>query len=70
MAMNLILLHWSLILDCIVRYENIMLINEMKFEELTLKLVHTNLFSQTTRNLDNKIIFVVQCISFIALILA
>jgi hypothetical protein len=35
-----------------------MLINEMKFKELTLMLVHTNLLSQTTRNLDYKIIFV------------
>jgi hypothetical protein len=35
-----------------------MLINEIKFEELTLMLVHTNLFSQTTRNLDYKIIFI------------
>ncbi|XP_059458258.1 uncharacterized protein LOC132187841 [Corylus avellana] len=38
MAMNLILVHWSLILDCVVRYGNMMLITEMKFEELTLML--------------------------------
>jgi hypothetical protein len=58
MIMNLILVHWSLILDYIVKYGNIMLINKMKFKELTLILVLTNLFSQTTRNLDYKIIFV------------
>jgi hypothetical protein len=58
MAMNLILAHWSMILDCVVKYENMMLITEMKFEELTLKLVRTDLRSQTTRNLENKIISV------------
>jgi hypothetical protein len=58
MAMNLILAHWSMILDCVVRYGNMMLITEMKFEELTLKLIRTNLQSQTTRNLENKTIFV------------
>jgi hypothetical protein len=58
MAINLILAHWSIILDCVVRYENIMLITDMKFEELTLKLVRTDLRSQTTQNLENKIIFV------------
>jgi hypothetical protein len=58
MTINLILVHCSLILDYVIRYENIMLINDMKFEELTLMLVHTNLFSQTIRNLDYKIIFV------------
>jgi hypothetical protein len=46
--MNLILVHWNMIMDCVVRYKNIMLIVEMKFEELTLKLVHTDLRSQTT----------------------
>jgi hypothetical protein len=56
--MNLILLHWSLIIYDVVRYENIMLFNEIKFEELILMLVHTNLLSQTIRNLDCKIIFV------------
>jgi hypothetical protein len=45
MTMNLILVHWSIILDCIDRYENIVLITEMKFEEFTLKLVRTNLRS-------------------------
>jgi hypothetical protein len=35
-------------MDCVVRYKNMMLIAEMKFEELTLKLVHTDLRSQTT----------------------
>jgi hypothetical protein len=29
-------------MDCVVIYESMMLINEMKFEELTLKLVRTN----------------------------
>jgi hypothetical protein len=58
MAMNLILVHWSMILDCVIRYGNMMLITEMKFEELTLKLVRTDLRSQTTQNLENKIIFV------------
>jgi glucose-6-phosphate-specific signal transduction histidine kinase len=48
MAMNLILVHWNIIMDCVVRYKNMMLIAEMKFEELTLKLVHTDLRSQTT----------------------
>jgi hypothetical protein len=48
MAMNLILVHWNMIMDCIVRYKNMMLIAEMKFEELTLKLVHIDLWSQTT----------------------
>jgi hypothetical protein len=35
-----------------------MLITEMKFEELTLKLVRIDLRSQTTQNLENKTIFV------------
>ena len=58
MAMNLILAHWSMILDCVVKYENMMLITSMKFERLTLKLVCTDLRFQTTQNLENKIIFV------------
>jgi hypothetical protein len=58
MAINLILVHWSLILDCVVRYENMILIIEMKFEELTLKAICTDLRSQTTLNLENKVIFV------------
>ena len=58
MVMNLILAHWSMVLDCIVRYGNMMLITEMKLEQLTLKLVCTDLRSQTTRNLKNKIISV------------
>jgi hypothetical protein len=40
---NLILTHWNMIIDCVVRYENMMLIAEIKFEELTLKLVCTDL---------------------------
>jgi hypothetical protein len=48
MAMNLILVHWNIIMDCVIRYKNMMLIGEMKFEELTLKLIHTDLRSQTT----------------------
>jgi hypothetical protein len=56
--MNLILVHWSLILDCVVRYGNIMLINGMKFDELTLKLVRTNLSSKSTQNPEIQIIFV------------
>jgi hypothetical protein len=35
-----------------------MIINRMKFEELTLKLVHTDLISQRTKNLDMQITFV------------
>ena len=38
MTMNLILVHWSMILGCVVKYENMMLIIERKFEKLTLKL--------------------------------
>jgi hypothetical protein len=56
--MNLILVHWSLILDCVVRYGSIMLINGMKFDELTLKLVRTNLSTHTTQNPEIEIIFV------------
>jgi hypothetical protein len=48
MAINLILIHWNMIMDCIIRYKNIMLIAKMKFKEFTLKLVHTDLQSQTT----------------------
>jgi hypothetical protein len=48
MAINLILVHWNIIMDCVVKYKNMMLIAEMKFEELTLKLVYTDLRSQTT----------------------
>jgi hypothetical protein len=48
MTMNLILVYWNMIMDCVVRYKNIMLIVEMKFEELILKLIHTDLRSQTT----------------------
>jgi hypothetical protein len=48
MVMNLILVHWNIIIDCVVRYKNMMLIAEMKFEELILKLVHTDIRSQTT----------------------
>jgi hypothetical protein len=58
MTMNLILVHWSIILDCVVKYGNMMLITKMKFEELTLELVRTGLWSQTTQNLENKVIFV------------
>jgi hypothetical protein len=42
MSINLVLVRWSLFLDYIVKYGSIMLINEMKFDELTLKLVCTN----------------------------
>jgi hypothetical protein len=45
MTMNLILVHWNMIMDCVIRYKNMMLIAEMKFEELTLKLVHIDLWS-------------------------
>jgi hypothetical protein len=48
MAMNLILIHWNMIMDYVIRYKNMMLIAKMKFEEFTLKLVHTDLRSQTT----------------------
>jgi hypothetical protein len=48
MIMNLILVHWNMIMDCVVRYKNMILIAEMKFKELTLKLVYTDLRSQTT----------------------
>jgi hypothetical protein len=48
MAMNLILIHWNMIMDCVIRYKNMMLIAKMKFKEFTLKLVHINLRSQTT----------------------
>jgi hypothetical protein len=58
MAINLILVPWSIILDCIIRYGNMMLITEMKFKELTLELVHTNLWPKTTQNLEKKVIFV------------
>jgi hypothetical protein len=58
MVMNLILIHWSMILDCVLRYGNMMLIIGMKFEELTLELVRTDLRSKTTQNLEKKIIFV------------
>jgi hypothetical protein len=37
-----------MIMDCIIRYKNMMLIAKMKFEEFILKLVHTDLRSQTT----------------------
>jgi hypothetical protein len=37
-----------MIMDCVIRYKNMMLIAKMKFEEFTLKLVHTDLRSQTT----------------------
>jgi hypothetical protein len=47
MAMNLILIHWNMIMDCVIRYKNMMLIAKMKFEEFTLKLVHIDLRSQT-----------------------
>jgi hypothetical protein len=36
-----------MIMDCVIRYKNMMLIAKMKFEEFTLKLVHTDLRSQT-----------------------
>jgi hypothetical protein len=58
MVMNLILIHWSMILDCVLRYGNMMLITGMKFEELTLELVRTDLRSKITQNLEKKIIFV------------
>jgi hypothetical protein len=37
-----------MIMDCVIRYKNMMLIAEIKFEEFILKLVHTDLRSQTT----------------------
>jgi hypothetical protein len=37
-----------MIMDCVIRYKNMMLIAKMKFEEFILKLVHTDLRSQTT----------------------
>jgi hypothetical protein len=46
--MNLILIHWNMIMDCVIKYKNMMLIVKMKFKEFTLKLVHTDLRSQTT----------------------
>jgi hypothetical protein len=49
MAINLILVHWNMIMDCVVRYKNMILIAEMKFEKLILKLVHI-LRSQTTQS--------------------
>jgi hypothetical protein len=58
MAMNLILVHWSMILDYVIKYGNMMLVIEMKFKELTLELVHTDLWSQTTQNLEKKAISV------------
>jgi hypothetical protein len=57
-SMNLILIHWNLILDCVVGYEIMILINKMKFDELTLKMVRIDLMSQSTQNLDKKITFV------------
>jgi hypothetical protein len=35
-------------MDCVIRYKNMMLIAKMKFEEFILKLVYTDLRSQTT----------------------
>jgi hypothetical protein len=43
-----------MIMDCVIRYKNMMLIANMKFEEFTLKLVHTDLRSQTTTVLPIK----------------
>ena len=40
---ELILILWIMTLEHVNKYENIMLINVMKFDELTLKKVHTNL---------------------------
>jgi hypothetical protein len=37
-----------MIMDCVIRYKNMILIAKMKFEEFTLNLVHTDLRSQTT----------------------
>ena len=58
MVVNLILVHWSMILDCVIKYENMMLITEIKFEELTLELVRIDLQSKTTQNLEKNVIFV------------
>jgi hypothetical protein len=57
MPINLILVHWSLILNFVVRYGTRMLINGMKFKEFTLKLVYTDVLSQSTQNMDKKITF-------------
>ena len=57
-SMNLILFHWNMIVDCIVRYEIMILVNVMKFKELTLKLVCINIIFESTENLEKKIIFV------------
>jgi hypothetical protein len=56
--MNLILVHWNMIMDCIVRYGIMMLINVMKFDELTFKLVHIDVLFESIQNLEKKITFV------------
>ena len=55
---KLILACWSVIPDCVHKYQIIMLINVMKFNQLILRLVHTNLFFQYTENPNEKIILV------------
>jgi hypothetical protein len=37
-----------MIMDCVIRYKNMMLIAKIKFEEFILKLVYTDLRSRTT----------------------
>jgi hypothetical protein len=58
MPINLILVHWSMILDCVIRYGIMMLIRGIKFKELALKLVHTDVISQCTQNMDMQITYV------------
>ena len=46
------------ILECISKYGNMMLMNRMKFEELTLSLVYSNLNQMSTRKLNLEVILV------------
>ena len=55
---KLILVCWSEILDCINKYEIIMLINVMKSDELTVTMVFSNPNCLHTKNPDQKSIIV------------
>ena len=53
---KLILILWIMIREHANKYGNIMLINVMKFDVLTLKIVHTNLLQRHTKKVESTIV--------------
>ena len=53
---KLILMLWIMILGHANKYGNIMLINVMKFDRFTLKMVRTNLVQRNTTKVENTIV--------------